>query len=696
MLPGPLESAAEGGVRPPLRRPWLSPRLVAAIAIPYGLVEVPLARLGYELTASAGAVVMDGELTLVVSELPRSVLIASVLMLLVPVLVAPWAVLAGIGICAAEGTGRPVSVPAAWWWALRRPGAVARLAGVLLLGAAGAGGLGLVLLFVMRTAPPAALFVVVGLVLITLTRPFCGLLGRAVARILVPADSTPCGRLAVPAERRGRPASEVLNVLVGWAVLQATLRAVWPDLSGWLADLVVSVGTFVVVAALVAAIVGDVFATRRDGTPTVALPGRVGRVRPGADGALVGAAVAAVVAGAVASPLAVAQNPSGLVRMSTTRTAEAMLSRADLMVVGDTVVLRRDESERVWACTEHGCHPEAVSATDTSVVAATSGSGQSVWSTQWRESDPQPSIAGGDEGVSFSLELTQRPAGGEGDSTESPEEPARTVLAETTLARWSRQTFNVDVAVASSGGLAVATAPGPPDQQAGLMVITCAGEDPAGLRCETHFGWLPPRVLTFHEPLRVAAADARTAYVAATHGDLSVLRPEVSLFVAADGVVTERRIAADREDRDRRVGTTFPSSTSVAVGPDGTVWMLYRMIGERDGTLVRCADRGCEEWTTIAVPGVTLARGALALDDTGRPMVVTADPDDSALLLWSCRDTWCSEAETVRLDRPVQDWRGRWTAPSITIDGDQPVILVPRDYDSGVLLRCEEARCGAA
>ncbi len=702
-----VAGSTEGGVRPPLRRPWVSPRLLAAIAVPYGVLAFPSAWAAYALLSGAGAVIRDGELAVVGTGRVGAVLLAAVLTLAVPALLAPWAVLAGIGVAAAEGCSRAVTLRAAWRWAARRPASVARVGVVLLLGVAGAAaGAAVVALVTHRLlpeAPPVVVMAGVGIALLVLAGPYAAVLDRCVARILAPADPAPVGRRAVPPQLRGRPAQHVLVALIGWSVAQGGVRASGPEWFGWFGESVVAAGTLVLLGALVAALVGDVLALRRDGRPTVVLPAAARVPIPELDRVLWAGVVVAVLAGVAAVPLTAAQNPADLTRVRTMGDGEAQSPRADLVALGDHVVLWRDDP--LWrsaVCGSRDCWYQPESGGDAPVGAAASPSGSSVWSAQWRF-DPRQDRRSGED-VDLWLELTRTPTWAGADWTGRSPVTTRRVLTETTLgavrgrageplvAGSVEEDLRVGVATAPSGVVAVASS----RQRGELLVAVCDDTALEGSTpCDTSTGDLPAWDQVVHAAPAVAVTDDGTAYVTAAHGSRHDGGDTASLHVAHGGVVTRQPIAESAGDP---LDWTRPSSTAVAVGRTGNAWVLYRLRGERDATLVRCADRVCAESTSVAVPGVVSARGALAVDETGRPLVVTSDPDDGSLLLWSCRDTRCDRTETVTLAGPGTVAQDERSAPSLTLGDGRPIVLAPISglgSATGTMLRCEDARCGA-
>lgn len=702
--PGAIASAESAPGLLELRRPRLSPRLFAAIAVPYGVLGLLAAWVSYSLHARVGSVIRDGELTPVGAGARLWQLVTALLELVPWTLAAPWALVAGIGVCAAEGARRRVTVHAAWWWALRRPLAVLRVTGLLLVGLVGATVAPGAVVLVFPPFPDALALVLGGCVLLTLTGPYARLSNRCVERVLTPRGQDAVRRAAALREVQGPPLGLVLKLVVAAAVLQALVRMTHPEWFGWLGELVVAFAMVAAACLLVVAAVGDVLADFADGQ-LVTLPTLSRRPAVVPEDAIAAIAAVALLVGVVAPRVLVAMNTSDLVGVRTVESPGLLKNRADLVVLGDRVVLDRSQAwfdRGAVSCTDRECWAEPEVGQDAPVAAAASEGGASVWSAEWTVGPGRTVWTG--EDVPVRLELTQSGTGG-ADWTGRARVDSVQVLHETTLfgvvsdrvdehavhLGWGDDGLVPAVATAPSGVVAVATAPDRVGVPRELMIWTCVSDSERSrapscrLASGQVHGLIPGR-----GRLDLAAADDGTAYAAAV-----LAGTDVVLYVADDGVLTERRIDLPGTDATDGSG---PSSVAVVVDQRGTTWVLYRLSHEAEATLVRCASRTCETWDSIPVPGVPLAQGALAVDDTGRPMVVTSDPDDGVLRLLSCLDHACSESESVSLTagRPVPG--DGLAAPSLAVADGRPVILSPGDgLDSpGVLLRCEEARCGAA
>ena len=196
----------------------------------------------------------------------------------------------------------------------------------------------------------------------------------------------------------------------------------------------------------------------------------------------------------------------------------------------------------------------------------------------------------------------------------------------------------------------------------------------------------------------VAADDDRAVVALASE---PTREDPVRLFTFADGAEpTVASLADPLPDNSDLVGDDT-AGLSVALRPDGLATVLWRLPTQSSLWLASCRDDPCTDWTEVEIdPGLPELRSgpsaALAIDDSGRPLVAVATPDGTLALL-DCLDAEC--AESTRVELVEVTWFG--AALGLTLDGDRPVLLAdgadptlttPRL--SSQVVRCLEARCG--
>ncbi|HEY0215468.1 MAG TPA: hypothetical protein VGC57_03650, partial [Cellulomonas sp.] len=152
--------------------------------------------------------------------------------------------------------------------------------------------------------------------------------------------------------------------------------------------------------------------------------------------------------------------------------------------------------------------------------------------------------------------------------------------------------------------------------------------------------------------------------------------------------------------------TTYTSAqgVSLAVGPDGTAWVLHLASPGRT-ELIRCDDATCSSRATSTHAEIEQGMAVLAVDSTGRPLIATPDRASGGVSLLGCSDRDCADLAEVRLWTAgrgeavgVSERHDEHVALALALDGELPVIVVadPHRLAGGDrIIRCATARCGA-
>jgi len=176
----------------------------------------------------------------------------------------------------------------------------------------------------------------------------------------------------------------------------------------------------------------------------------------------------------------------------------------------------------------------------------------------------------------------------------------------------------------------------------------------------------------------------------------------IRLFTfGADAEPTVSSLADTVADDTDLVGDET-AGLAVALRPDGLATVLWRLPTDSSLWLSSCVDEHCADWTDVEIdPGLPDRRSgpapALAIDDSGRPLVAAATPDHTLALI-DCLDAECQEWKQTELIDVI--WSG---APiGLSLDGDDRPILIadgaaPTEVTPRLpsrVVRCLEARCG--
>ncbi|MEV7972629.1 hypothetical protein [Cellulomonas sp. NPDC089187] len=324
-------------------------------------------------------------------------------------------------------------------------------------------------------------------------------------------------------------------------------------------------------------------------------------------------------------------------------------------------------------------------------IEAVTPDGQHLWSASWVEEivedpyridrslrirrDPMPTVRAGED-----LTLGNTP-----DVDEVVEHTAvRYDLDLPEVANWAAERETPMAMAADEDHAVIATvARGPEGTGARELVIVRCTLD----RCAT--SRTPAAVGDSEFDLSVRLGPDGSAIVLVDPGTLDDFAVQL-VTVAADGSTSIEEVPVEIE-----YGYSWNNGTSLAVGPDGIVWVLVRH--GLTGVLLRCPAGSCVSAESITIEGLSQGVAALVVDSTGRPLIVSHDPRDDGLTLVSCRDAQCSTQDRRRLAEPI---RSQFVDEPVVLalDGDLPVIgrLRGADFtgDGRVILRCDAPRCG--
>ena len=133
---------------------------------------------------------------------------------------------------------------------------------------------------------------------------------------------------------------------------------------------------------------------------------------------------------------------------------------------------------------------------------------------------------------------------------------------------------------------------------------------------------------------------------------------------------------------------------ALAVRGDGTPVVLHRDLADGGIDLLGCADTRCSGTTSSRLPGGAAQDAELAVDGTGRPLVVTVGV---GVQLHACRDDACSRVRSGLVSTTGPRWGlvDRELDPFLAIDGHgRPAVLVERPFAEAAVVQCREPRCG--
>ncbi|MEV7972323.1 hypothetical protein [Cellulomonas sp. NPDC089187] len=140
---------------------------------------------------------------------------------------------------------------------------------------------------------------------------------------------------------------------------------------------------------------------------------------------------------------------------------------------------------------------------------------------------------------------------------------------------------------------------------------------------------------------------------------------------------------------------------SLAISPDDMVWVLH-VAGADRGQLFRCDDALCRSRTESEHAGIEQGTDALVVDDSNRPLIVTADSRRHGLVVRSCVDTECSDLRSRWLSATAERYETDPTSlddhVGLALDDGRPVIAFTPALglrtEEARLIRCERPRCG--
>ena len=138
----------------------------------------------------------------------------------------------------------------------------------------------------------------------------------------------------------------------------------------------------------------------------------------------------------------------------------------------------------------------------------------------------------------------------------------------------------------------------------------------------------------------------------------------------------------------------FSRVLALAVRGDGTPVVLHRDLSDGGIDLLGCVDAQCSRTTSSRLPGGAARDAELAVDGTGRPLVVTVGV---GVQLHACRDDACSRVRSGLLSTTGPGWglSDREFDPFLALDGQgRPAVLVEREFAEAVVVQCREPRCG--
>lgn len=234
-----------------------------------------------------------------------------------------------------------------------------------------------------------------------------------------------------------------------------------------------------------------------------------------------------------------------------------------------------------------------------------------------------------------------------------------------------------------------------------LSVYRCAdaGCSSSSVQGEATFEWMPAVDGSAPTVLDVAADDRSAAVGLASYAKEA---DPIRLFTFVEGqdpVVSS--FSAPYAGNEELVGDDT-AGINVELRPDGLATMLWRLPRESTLNLESCADVGCTDWHTEEIDlGIPQRRSgpsvALAIDETGLPLVAVATPEHTLALL-DCLDAECRDSERIDLVDIV--WDG---APIVlTLDAvGRPIVLAGGAFPTPTipvlrsrLVGCLDVRCG--
>lgn len=174
----------------------------------------------------------------------------------------------------------------------------------------------------------------------------------------------------------------------------------------------------------------------------------------------------------------------------------------------------------------------------------------------------------------------------------------------------------------------------------------------------------------------------------------------------ADGDWTTETLDADVPGPAAEGSWDFTFGAQVERGADGMPVILFRAADRSGLRLFSCADIACAdgEITDITPETDLLAAPALAIDESGRPLIGTFDRAQNIALI-SCDDAACTDRTLVPISAVAPTEAGFSNGYALSVDDEgRPLVAVgmrragstAKATFNGTVISCIAARCGAS
>lgn len=660
-----------------------------------------------------------------------------------------FALTAATLVIAARVDGRPLPVRDAWAGALRRPGSVTLATVVTLIAAA----IAVLLALLIAVQPVAGIAAAIALVLVgivvaplVLAWPLVVVRRRSLGSAVASAWRSPREYQGQAAEPLGSPRFAVVFTVVATGILVFLIRLLGGLVPlGWWTP-VVGVALAIVPAALVQLLLAavavrgaalrvkgpleasDIDAPAAEASPAEASPAEVSesaRSRPARasrGGAFAGIAVLLVPA--VVAGVLIAVNPWHVPAYDVADVPRVWRSSQIVPWQQGAVLLSRlgGEESSASLCEGATCGPAHDMRTILPTAVAPADGGGTL-SAAWypiegadrrsgsfelrvthsapealaRWSHPRDEDAPEDEDSDwFGFPGEERVLG----AVDSTFEGGDSVFARSNESRMA-------VAIDSSGPTPViASIVRPADSDATLAIDFCA--DAActdSTRTTLDLEWALS--VTNSTTIDVASIDdGESAAVTLTQREDDDYGTPLRVFTAtAEGDWTTETLDSDMPGPADDRAFDDSSGAQVVRGADGLPLVLFRA-SERAGLrLFTCADAACADAKITDIEPETdlLAAPALAVDESGRPLIGTFDREQNIALL-SCDDVACSDRTLVPLAAVAPTDAGFSHGFALSIDDEgRPLVAVgmrragstAKETFNGTVIACTASRCGA-
>ncbi|MFJ2369281.1 hypothetical protein [Microbacterium sp. NPDC087665] len=204
----------------------------------------------------------------------------------------------------------------------------------------------------------------------------------------------------------------------------------------------------------------------------------------------------------------------------------------------------------------------------------------------------------------------------------------------------------------------------------------------------------------------VSTDDGDSAVVTLTQKESDGYGAPLRVFTAtADGDWTTETLDADVPGPVAEDDGDFAFGAQVERGADGMPVILFRAADRSGLRLFSCADIACAEGeiTDITPETDLLAAPALAIDESGRPLIGTFDRAQNIALI-SCDDAACTDRTLVPIAAVAPTEAGFSNGYALSVDDEgRPLIAVgmrragstAKATFNGTVFNCIAARCGA-